>query len=215
MWSPAGDRIAFVKGAFTAAEVWTMNPDGTRPDPDHDQLLPRRAAELAAGSPGYPRPRPGRQVHLLPGAGIHGPARTRTARTGRRSRIRRATRPSQTSPIPHRRAPPMPTESRPRLTGSVQDDTVIRATPPHLRTRRTCRVKIRVRDVLRRSDLTDYAGRCGRQSTVRVTDKNNPHRAAAPGPERAPSRVGCTVLCRTTADTTIGATACWRPRPTR
>ena len=29
VWSPAGNRIAFTKGAFTAAEVWTMNPDGT------------------------------------------------------------------------------------------------------------------------------------------------------------------------------------------
>ena len=28
-WSPAGDKIAFVRGAFNNAEVYTMNPDGT------------------------------------------------------------------------------------------------------------------------------------------------------------------------------------------
>ena len=87
MWSPAGNRIAFTKGAFTAAEVWTMNPDGSGQVQGHDELLPRRTAELAADALGLPAPGRDADSPCSPWCRRTRPARARTARTGRRSHI--------------------------------------------------------------------------------------------------------------------------------
>lgn len=62
----------------------------------------------------------------------------------------------------------------------------------------------KVKDVLRRSDLTDYAGEIRMQVGVRVTDKNNTPHPGGSGPGTGSFTLGWTVPCRTTAVTTRG-----------
>jgi hypothetical protein len=62
----------------------------------------------------------------------------------------------------------------------------------------------RVKDVLRRSDLTDYVGEIRMEVGVRVTDKNNTPHPGGSGPGTGSFALAWTVQCRTTAVTTRG-----------
>jgi hypothetical protein len=65
----------------------------------------------------------------------------------------------------------------------------------------------KVKDVLRRSDLTDYGGEIRVELGMRITDKNNTPHPGGPGPGTGSFTLGWTVPCRRTSATT-GAANC-------
>jgi hypothetical protein len=202
VWAPAGNKIAFTKGAFSAAEVWTMNPDGS------GQVRITTNSFLDAQPSwqpilfGYPRPAGTARstFSLVPayractsGNRTHGPPLAHGS----------CNPPAQTSPyltVGTTDANGKPTAGVSRLLVST-----LRGNPSTSADEANVTLGTRVRDVLRRSDLTDYAGEIRMNVAVRVTDKNNAPHPGGSGPGTGLFFLGWTVPCRTTAVTTRGS----------
>ena len=205
VWSPAGDKIAFTKGAFTAAEVWTMNPDGTRPGQAHDELLPRRTAEL--GSRFSPATRGRREparceyrscphtrdVARDEGDAFHGPPLAYPSCASPRR-----TSAHLTVGSPDANGKPASSVGSVRLSTVAGDP----ATPAD---EADLALDFSLTDVRKASDLTDYAGELEVRVSNRITDRD-----ALPGPVAGGTvqdiQLSVEVPCTPTSSTTVGST---------
>jgi dipeptidyl aminopeptidase/acylaminoacyl peptidase len=201
VWSPAGNRIAFTKGAFAAAEVWTMNPDGT--------------GQVRITTNSFLDAQPSWQPILSGYARPAGTARSKFALVPAYTACATANR-THGPPLAHPSCNP-PALTSPYLTVGTPDAnrkpaagvsrlfvSTLTGNPSTPADEANVSLSTRVRDVLRRSDLADYAGEIRMQMSVRVTDKNNTPHPGGSGPGTGSFAINWTVPCRTTAATTRG-----------
>jgi hypothetical protein len=202
VWSPVGNKIAFTKGAFSGAEVWIMNPDGTgQVQITTNSFLDAQPSWQPILS-GYPRPAgTGRSMFALV------PAYTACTSTNR----------THGPPLAHPSCSP-PAQASPYLTVGTPDAngkptagvsrllvSTLTGNPSTSADEANVMLGTRVKDVLRRSGLTDYAGEIRMEVGVRVTDKNNTPHPGGSGPGTGSFVLGWTVPCSPTAVTTRGA----------
>jgi hypothetical protein len=204
VWSPAGDKIAFTKGSFSAAEVWTMTPSGTgQVRITTNSFLDAQPSWQPILS-GYPRPI-GTGKFVIPLV----PAYTVCASANR----------THGPPLVHPSCNP-PTQTSPYLSVGTADVNgkptagvsrllvkVLKGDPLTPADEADVKLGTKVKDVLRRSDLTDYGGEIRMEVGVRVTDKNNTPHPGGTGPGTGSFTLGWTVPCRKTSATT-GAANC-------
>jgi hypothetical protein len=201
VWSPAGDKIAFTKGSFSAAEVWTMNPDGGgQVRITTNSFLDAQPSWQPILS-GYPTPvGTGRFVAALV------PAYTACASANR----------THGPPLEHASCNP-PAQTSPYLTVGTPDVNgkpsagvsrlfvrTLKGNPSTPADEANVKLVTKVKDVLRRSDLTDYTGEIRMELGLRVTDKNNSPHPGGTGPGTGSFTLGWTVPCRKTGVTTRG-----------
>jgi WD40-like Beta Propeller Repeat len=203
VWSPAGDKIAFTKGGFSAAEVWVMNPDGSGQTRLTSNTFLDGQPSWQPLLQGYPRPvGTGRFVASLVPAytactspnRTHGPA---------------LAHPSCAPPAMLSTNLTVGTaDSNGKPTGGVSSFVakVLKGNTATTTDEADVKVITRVRDVFRRTDMTDYAGEVRVEVGVRVTDRNNsPYPAASGvGPGTGSFTLSWTVPCRRTSVTSRG-----------
>ena len=204
VWSPAGDKIAFTKGAFTAAEVWTMNPDGTGQVRLTTNSFLDAQPNWAPILSGYPRPKGASplRVPLVPaykgcgadeGDAFHGPPLAYPS----------CASPTRTSA--HLTVGSPDANGKPASSiGSVRLSTVAGdpATPAD---EADLGLDFSLTDVRKASDLTDYAGELEVRVSNRITDRD-----ALPGPVAGGTvqdiQLSVDVPCTPTSSTTVGST---------
>ena len=200
-WSPAGDKIVFTKGAFSAAEVWTMNPDGSG-------QVRITTNSFLDGQPswqpllsGYPRPvGTGRfTVALVPAyTACTSPNRTHGPSLAHPS----CNPPAQTSP--NLTVGTADANGKQAAGRSYLKARALKGNPATPADEADVKLVTKVKDVLRRSNLTDYAGELRVELGVRVTDKNNTPHPGGTGPGTGSFTLSWTIPCRKTSVTTRG-----------
>jgi hypothetical protein len=201
VWSPAGDKIAFVKGAFGAAEIWVMKADGT------GQVRLTNNAFLDAQPSwqpvlqGYPRPSgTGRlSFAIVPAyAACTSPNRTHGPALAHPS----CAPPLMSSP----NITVGTADSNGKPTGGVSWMTLKpwRGDPGTPVDEADIKIVTKLRDLFRRSDMTDYAGEVRVELGIRSTDRwNSPYPGGA-GPGTGSFTLAWTIPCRRTGVTTRG-----------
>ena len=193
VWSPAGDRIAFVKGAFSSAEVWTMNPDGSgQTRVTNDTFLDAQPSWQPVLT-GYPRPKSTKKnnkFYLVPA-------------------YRQCTSPNRThgpglehpSCSPPEQASPLLTLGTPDANGkppewiSFVNIRSLAGNPSTPEDEADIKFITKLRDVYRRSTMTDYVRELRLEVEMRLTDRwNTPHPGGA-GPGTGDLTLGFTVPC--------------------
>jgi dipeptidyl aminopeptidase/acylaminoacyl peptidase len=193
VWSPAGNRIAFVKGAFSSAEVWTMNPDGSGQTLVTNNTFLDAQPSWQPVLTGYVRPKAtlkNNRFYLVPA-------------------YQQCTSPNRTHGpgLEHPSCNP-PVQASPLLTAGTPD---ANGRPPdwastfHVRAfagdpgtptdEADIKFITRVRDVYRRSNLSDYNRELRVEIDVRLTDRwNSPHPGGA-GPGTGDFTLGWSIPC--------------------
>jgi WD40-like Beta Propeller Repeat len=201
VWSPAGDKIAFAKGAFSAAEIWVMNPDGTGQTRLTNNTFLDAQPSWQPLLQGYVRPKTtGRfRASLVPAY----QACTSANRT-------------HGPPLAHPSCAP-PVMVSPNLTVGTADSNglptggvssliarVFRGDPATPADEADLKITTRLRDLFRRSDMTEYAGEVRVEIGVRLTDRNNIPYPGGAGPGTGSFTLSWTIPCRKTQVTTRG-----------
>ena len=203
-WSPAGDKIAFVKGAFGAAEVWLMNPDGSGQTRLTNNTFLDAQPSWQPLLQNYVRPSgTQRNFYSLVPAYTQCTSPNRTHGPG-------LAHPSCNPPVmvsPTLTVGTFDANGKPAGGVSTLEIKVLKgftSTP----TVDEADVKIitRVRDIFRRSDMSDYAGEARVELGIRSTDRqNSPYPSATgAGPGTGSFTLGFTIPCRKTGVTTRG-----------
>ena len=200
-WSPAGDRIAFAKGAFSAAEIWTMNSDGSGQARITTNSFLDAHPSWQPLIQGYPRPA--------------GTGKTRFPLVVGYEPCTSANR-THAAPLTHPSCNP-PVQTSPYLTAGTPDANgkpaggvsyffarAWKGNPSTPEDEALVRLVTRVRDVFRRSDITDYAGEIRVEVDVRVTDRLNAPHPPSGGAGTGSFTLGWTIPCRKTQVTTRG-----------
>ena len=194
VWSPAGDRLAFVKGAFSGAEVWTMNPDGSGQTRVTSNTFLDAHPSWQPVLKGYARPKATmrfQMYHLVPAYQrctspnrTHGPGLERPS----------CNPPQQTSPLLTVGTPDsngLPTD----WSSHLHVKTVV-GDPSTPEDESDIKFTTRIRDVFRKSDLSDYNRELRVEIDVRLTDRwNSPYPGGA-GPGTGDITLGWTIPCR-------------------
>ncbi len=207
VWSPQGDKIAFIRGAFKDAEVYTMNPDGTAvtritnntimdasPSWQPIPFAPTYVRPTGAGParfPLVPSYRPCKSPTLVHAAPLNSASCTPPKLYSR----------YLTLGTPDANGKPASSTGFVRLT-VVPGNTSTPADEADVA------VKVRISDVRKKSDLTDYTGQLRvRAEYRRQTDKENI--TAGGNPIDAGTSKDMTwaasVQCTPTADVNIGS----------
>jgi WD40-like Beta Propeller Repeat len=201
VWSPAGDKIAFAKAAFSAAEIWVMNPDGSSQTRLTNNTFLDAQPNWQPLVQGYVRPQ--------------GTARFRVPLVPAFQACTSANR-THGPPLAHPSCAP-PAQTSPNLTVGTADSNgkttswvssffarTLKGDPATPQDEADVRLKVSIKDVLRRSTLADYSGEVRIEVGVRLTDRwNSPYPGGA-GPGTGSFTLGWTIPCRVTGVTTRG-----------
>jgi Tol biopolymer transport system component len=207
-WSPAGDKIAFVRGAFNNAEIYVMNADGSAQTRitnnttiDGDPAWQRIPPAIT----GYPRPK-GADVMSIPLVPaykqcrvpnrMHGPALEHPSCNPPRMLSRYLTI-----------GTPDSNGAGTNFTGKVVARTIA-GNPSTPADEADVSLKLSLKDIRNRDDLTDYTGQLRvRFSNRRLTDQltNAPGGGYQSG-TGMDGPMGFTVPCVATSSATVGST---------
>jgi TolB protein len=207
VWSPQGDKIAFIRGMFNAAEVYTMLPDGTG-------VTRITNNTVLDGAPSWqPIPGPATYVRPKTAATVRVPLvpAYRPCKTGNRTHGPPWVYPSCNPPKAYSR---YLTSGSPDVNGAGANMTAfakITGIPGNAGTpadEADVRLQLKISDVRKKSDLTDYTGQLRMRAEFRrQTDKENAVGAASPteAATLTDAAWNFTVQCAATADTSIGS----------
>ena len=206
-WSPDGSKVAFIRGAFKDAEVYTMNQDGTNVVRiTNNTLLDSAPAWQPIPLPvTFVRPKTANPVRfpLVPAF--------RPCKTANRTHGPPQVQPSCNPPKPYSRyltiGSPDANGAAANFNGLVKLQ-VIAGDPGTPADEADVRIVIQVDDVRNKADLTDYTGQLRvRAEYRRQTDKENAVGAGSPteAATSMDSPLSFTVPCIATASTSIGS----------